>query len=151
MPFADRDFFVLASRIPLTAKIHNTVNREMLWQQDADLLRCSTAATLVPAAWPIWLQEVSRLIRYFGENTHWRLYFATHSHIQPPHLGWWYWESLRNGAALNALVDDLQGDFWNKSAMRDWIKDLGRQGFRKETYVLVQRLLIDYNVDLMLR
>jgi|RhiMetStandDraft_8_1073273.scaffolds.fasta_scaffold00311_2 asparagine synthetase B (glutamine-hydrolysing) len=155
IPFGDRDFYVLASRIPLTTKIYNTVNREMLRQQDAALLRFPTAATLVLAAWPIWLQEASRLIRYLRENMRWRLHFATHSYIQPPHLGWWYWEFLRNGAVLNALVDDLQGDFWNKSAIRNRIKDITRQGLRQETHsptvILCGCLFRAYNVDLMLR
>jgi hypothetical protein len=155
IPYADRDLFTLASRIPLTTKIHNAVNREMLRQQDADLLRFSTAATLVPAAWPIWAQEVSRLIRHLRENTHWRLHFATHGRIQSPHMGWWYWESLRNGEVLNGLVDDLQCDFWNKNAVQNRISDINKQVFRGETYsptaVLLQCLLKDYYYDLMLR
>ena len=155
IPFGDRNFFTLASRIPLMTKIHNAVNREMLRQEDADLLRSPTAATLGPAAWPIGVQEVSRLIRHLGENTHWRLHFATHGRIQPPHMGWGYWESLRNGAVLTALIDDLQCDCWNKRAMQDRIRDIGRQGLRRETYsptaVLLQCLLKDYHVDLVLR
>jgi hypothetical protein len=155
IPFGDRNFFTLASRIPLMAKIHHSLNREMLRQHDPHLLRFSTAATLIPAAWPIVLQEASRLIRYLGEKTHWRLHFATSGRIQPPHMGWWYWEFLRDGAVLNALVDDLQCDFWNKSAMRERIRAIGRQGLRRETYsltaTLLQHLLKDYHVDLMLR
>ena len=155
IPFGDRDVLALASRIPLTTKIHNAVNREMLSQQDPNLLRFSTAATLVPATWPVVAQEASRLIRLLSENTRWRVHFATHGRIQPPHMGWWYWEFLRNGAVLNALVDALQCDFWNTSAMRDQIRDIGRQGFRRETYSMIatlsHQLLRDYNVDLMLQ
>jgi hypothetical protein len=155
MPFGDRDFFTLASRIPLPTKIHNAVNREMLQQQDADLLRFSTAATLVPAAWPVLVQEASRLIRHLSENMHWKLHFATHGRIPSPHLGWWNWEFLRNGTVLHTLVDDLQCDFWNKSAMRDRIRELARIVHKHEPYsttgTLLKCLLKDYHVDLMLR
>jgi len=155
IPFGDRDFFTLASRLPLMTKIHNSVNREMLRQHDPALLRFSTAATLGPAAWPIVLQEASRLIQHLEQHMHWRLHFATHGHIQPPHIGWGYWEFLRDGTVLNALVDALQCDFWNISAMRDRIRDISRQGLRRETYsltaVLLQHLLKDYHVDLALR
>ena len=124
----------------------------MLRQQDPDLLRFSTAATLVPGKWPIILQEATRLVRRLGERTLLSLHSATHGRIQP--LGWGDYESLRNGTALNTLVDDLQCDFWHKSAMRDRIKDLGRKGSVQgpsHLFLLSRHLLRAYHVDLMLR
>jgi hypothetical protein len=155
IPFADRDFFTLASRIPIRAKIHNTVSREMLKSQGSHLLRLATPATLVPAAWPIWLQETSRLMRYIGDNAFWNFHLATHGRIRSPRTTWWNWEFLRNGASLNTLVADLRCDFWNKRSMRNRIKDLAYIFHKREPQNTINTLLDciikDYNVDLMLR
>jgi hypothetical protein len=139
IPFADRDFFTLASRIPITAKLHNALNRGMLRQNSPGILRFPTAAAPVPASMPILIQELSRLLRHLVEKR---------VRLRP--VGWWDWEFLRNGATLNTIVDDLELDLWNKDAIRQRVAAL--QGDKPESIgQLMQRLLIIYTVDLMLR
>jgi hypothetical protein len=155
IPFGDREFLNLATRIPLSVKIHNSLNHEMLAKRDPDLLRFSTGATLVPAGWPIMVQEASRVVRYTKDHAQWALNAFTRSLSGPPHSGWWNWEFLRNGSALDILLDDFRGDFWNKDAMRQRIAELKIQGLHRNYYypagALLQGLLKGYNVDLMLR
>jgi hypothetical protein len=139
IPFADKDFFTQASRIPITAKLHNALNRRVLRQNDPEILRFPTAAAPVPASMPILIQELSRLLRHLVEKR-----------VRLPPVGWWDWEFLRSGATLNAIVDDLELDLWNKNAIRQRVAAL--QGDKSESIgQLMQRLLIIYTVDLMLR
>ena len=139
IPFCDREFFALVSRIPITAKLHNALNRRMLHQYCPEVLRFSTAAAPVPAAMPIWVQELSRLIRSIVEKR-----------VKLPQLTWYDWNFLKNGVALNGIVDDLELDLWDKNVIRKKIADL-QVGTTVSIGHLMQLLLIAYTVDLMLR
>jgi hypothetical protein len=139
IPFADREFLTRMSRIPITTKLHNAINRRILHENSSGLLRFPTAAAVVPASMPILIQELSRLLRHVVEKK-----------VNLPPVGWWDWEFLRDGAILNAIVDDLDLDIWNKEAIRQRIADL--QEKKSESIgQLMQRLVIIYTVDLMLR
>lgn len=139
IPFADRKLFTQASRIPITAKLHNSLNRRLLRRYCPDILRFSTAAAPVPASMPILVQEFSRAVRRLVEGR-----------MKRHPMGWWDWEFLRNGVMLNAILDDLELDFWNKKLLRERVADL--QGSKTEAIgLLMQRLLIIYTVDLTLR
>jgi asparagine synthetase B (glutamine-hydrolysing) len=139
IPFCDQEFFTLVSRIPITAKLHNALNRRMLHQYCPEVLRFPTAAAPVSAAMPIWVQELSRLIRSIVEKR-----------VQLPALTWYDWTFLKNGVVFNRLVDDLELDLWDKNVIRQKIADL--QGSKSVLIGhLMQLLLIAYTVDLMLR
>jgi hypothetical protein len=75
---------------------------------------------------PIFMQEVSRAYRRFIDKGLWKLYFATHGRIGPPHGGWWNFEFLRNGKALRPLIDDLKSDFWDKSELNRFISNIAQ-------------------------
>jgi hypothetical protein len=139
IPFADREFFAQASRIPITAKLHNALNRRVLHQSSPAILRFPTAAAPVPASMPILVQELSRLLRHIFEKR-----------VKLSPVGWWDWEFLRNDSILNAIVDDLELDLWNKKAIRQRVAGLQRNR-RESIGLLLQRILILYTVDLMLR
>ena len=151
MPFADRDLLTLASQIPLHAKIHNLLNQSMLRRHAPKLLRFPVAATLLPAGVPVLFQEVSRLIRRLREDLHWRVHFATGRHIAPPRLACVNVEFLRHGDALNLMVDDLQGEMWDKEAIRGLLKDAASRKWRRPMHGLSDAMLRVYTVDLMLR
>lgn len=139
IPFADQEFFVQVSRIPLTTKLHNSLNRQVLQQYSPEILRFSTAAAPVPASMPILVQELARFLRHIVEK-------GAKSHS----IGWWDWEFLRGGTTLHAIVDDLELGFWNKQVIRQKVVDF--QGNKSESIgQLARRLLIMYTVDLTLR
>jgi Asparagine synthase len=155
MPFVDQELLKLSSCIPLSIRVHNSLNREILRQHAPDLLRFSTGATLVPAAWPIAIQETSRLLRYYKDRAQFALHSFTHGRVETPRRIWFYWEFLRDGVVLNHLVDDFQCDFWNKDAIRQRIRNLDRQAVQGARYYrsgpLLQQLLRNYTVELMMR
>lgn len=139
IPFVDRDFFMQASRIPITAKLHNALNRLVLHKYSPDVLQFPTPAAPVSASMPILVQELARLLRRLVE-----------SRLKLTPIGWWDWEFLRNGAILNTIVDDLQLDLWDKQVIRQKIADL--QGMNSGSIgQLRHRLQVVYTVDLMLR
>lgn len=139
IPFADQVFLMQTSRILLAAKLHNSLNRRMLRQHSPEVLQFPTAAAPIPASMPILVQELSRLLRHVVERR-----------VKLPPIGWWDWEFLRNGALLNAIVDDLELDLWNKNVIRKRIADC-QKNKAESIGQLRQRLLIIYTVDLTLR
>lgn len=140
IPFVDQEFFLQATRMPITAKLHNAMNRRVLQQYSPETLRFPTAAAPVSASMPILVQELARLTRHIVEK---RLRLAP--------IGWWDWEFLRNGVVLNAIVDDLKLDLWNKKVIRGKIVELQRNQAGGSIGQLRHRLQVVYTVDLMLR
>jgi hypothetical protein len=154
MPFADRDFLLLASRIPIGTKIHNRLNRRMLQRHASSLLRFPTAATLVPAWSPIFLQEVSRLMRSTVFGTLWRLHTMSRGAFDHPHLSWINFDFLRSGKALRAVEDNLRSPLWHREAIADRIDGvIRRKRSEPAAYVhyIASQMLTIYSVDRMLR
>jgi hypothetical protein len=139
IPFAERNLYVLASRIPLSVKFHNALNRDLLRKYSPKLLQFRTAAAPVPASMPVLVQEISRLIRHTAEKR-----------ANMPTIAWYDWEFLRNDKVLYDIVDDLKADLWNMEAIRQRIEELHKNEL-EPVGRLFQRLLIMYTVDLMLR
>jgi hypothetical protein len=151
IPYADREALLIASQIPIKAKLHNLANREMLRRHDPRLLRTATGATLVPAGYPIVLQEATRATRRGYEHLRWRLHFSTRGRTEPPRFGWWNLEFLRTGEFLSELASDLRSDLWNKAAIQKHVADTKRWEPETRTRIKPHMLLRAYTVDLMLR
>jgi hypothetical protein len=151
LPFTDRDAFRLASRIPIRTKVHNVINREMLRRHDPRLLDRSTAAALVPAKYPILIQEASRATRRAYEFVKWRLHLRTRGRVEPPRFGAWNCEFLRTADFFGALASDLQSPLWNKPAIEKRAADIKHWEPGTRTPVMPHMFLRAYSVDLMLR
>jgi hypothetical protein len=139
IPFAEREIFVQASRIPIAAKFHNALNRLLLHRFSPKILRFRTAAAPVPASMPILFQEFSRLLRHLAER---KAHMST--------VAWYDWEFLRTDLVFNAIVDDLKADLWDKEAIRKKIADI-KVNRAEPVGTLLQRMLLIYTADLMLR
>ncbi len=152
MPFADRDLLTLAGMIPVTTKLNNFLNRDMLHRYAPDLLRFPCLATLVPAGAPLLVQEAGKLVRRLLETSNWRLHVATGYRIKSLQLAWWNLEFLCNGRALNRLADNLRSELWDRDAIRTFITDIVRRDLTLDS---IARLSVDllraYTVDLMLK
>ena len=155
MPFADRALLNYATALSPSAKLLNSLNREMLRKHAPEPCSHSTAATLVPASWPIAAQETSRFTRRLYEHGRWRLNSLTRGVVPHPQFGWWEYGFLRDGTVLNAMLDDLRADLWDKAAVRSRIaantNRTGANAWRSETSLLAQQLVRMTSIDLMLR
>jgi asparagine synthetase B (glutamine-hydrolysing) len=145
LPFIDFDLLKIASQIPQSAKIHNTINRNLLQRYKASLLQFATGATLVPASMPILSQEVSRVIRLLSDNVSTKVNKFTRSRLSSRGL-----DFLRNGRALRTILDDLRSDIWDRNAIEQSIKNVAEH---KEANMLDvhKNFLTIYTTDLMLR
>ncbi len=150
-PFADRELFILATRIPMSAKIHNALNRAMLRKHAPDLLRFPMGATLVAARAPLLAQEASRLLRKGVASVRWTLHFASGGRLAPPGLSWVNFEFLRSGRSLHALTDDLECPIWNREAIRERIRRSATGDRQRPMHGLSDQLLKVYTLDLLLR
>lgn len=123
IPYGDWKFARLVSRIPWEVKFHRNVMRRILERYSKNLLKFPVAASLVPAGAPILLQEAARFVRRADERMRWRVHHASRGLIPFPRYGWLSYEFLRDGEFLNALVEDLRCDFWDKPAIQRRVTD----------------------------
>lgn len=150
VPFAGGEVFTFSTRVPLKAKIHNTVNRRMLARHAPYLLRQPMAATLVPAGAPLLLQEGSRLVRGVYQSGRLALNGISGGRVSPAHLGWMNFDFLRNSQALHVLVDDLRSDIWDREGIRKRINGLPQEEAQM-VHPLFDQFAKIYTVDLLLR
>lgn len=151
LPFAGGELFTYSTRIPLEAKIHNALNREILGRNAPGLLRQPMAATLVPARWPLLIQEGSRAVRKAYESGRNTLSRRTGGAISRPRLGWVDFAFLRDGRALHRLCDDLRCDFWDRESIRRRIDSFRATPDPARYHPVYDQLCKVYTVDLMLR
>jgi hypothetical protein len=154
IPHADQEFFCLASQIPISLKIPDIITRALLQDHAPELLHFPTAAVLVPAKFPVAVQEITRSVRQMIETVSWKTAVVTRCVLRPKCFGWDNFEFLRDGNVFHAVVNDLKSDIVDKNAMFERINKLGSikweqsvdymQGFN---YVMMQI----YSTDLMLR
>lgn len=155
MPFADSHLLSLATQIPMRLKLQNSLNRLMLLKYAPGLTKVPTAATLVPASAPIFIQELSRVTRRVSDSCRWRIHSLTGGFLPFPRSGWWQLEFLRDGKTFGNLLDDLKSDIWDKKAIRTRISENARDGMRLDwrstTALLSQHMLRIATIDRMLR
>jgi asparagine synthetase B (glutamine-hydrolysing) len=152
VPFCDKELLDFSWQIPEPQKTQNTLTRDLLLRIAPNLLHYPTAATLVPAGFPIIFQEASRALRVLIDDSQYYLNWATAGRISPPTSGWINNEFLRSGPTLKNMIEDLRCDFWDKDALASSINT--PEQFVGGIYTmnnLLFRFLKIYSVDLMLR
>jgi hypothetical protein len=151
LPFVDQELLLAASRTPLSAKIHNRLNQQMLKTHAPESLQFPLAATLIAARNPMFLQETSRFCRSLMERAQWKLHFATKQRTAPPRLGWVNFEFLRDGKSLTTIVDDLRSCIWDRKALIERISACTARGYDQPLHPISDAIMKVYTVDLMLR
>jgi asparagine synthetase B (glutamine-hydrolysing) len=151
MPFACAPLLALASRIPAHLKIHNRVNRALTRAWAPTLTDFPTAATLVPASWPLLAQEGSRAARRAIEEGRWQLYVRTRGRIPRPRFGWVDFEFLRDGSALRAVTEELQAPLWDRGAFQRLIERVTSYAWRGGLHPVFDQMGKIMTVDRWLR
>jgi hypothetical protein len=150
LPFVDRRLLELASALPLSSKIHNRINRELLRRFAPRLLRLPMAATLVAASRPLLFQEVSRFVRKGLELGRRRARAVSKGRIAAPRLSWVDFEFLRSGRELMAIADDLRAPLWDKPGIMAKVEQLARNP-SIPTHPMSDQLMKVYTIDMALR
>lgn len=151
VPFAHREPLVRASRIPFRVKIHNRLNRRMLARAAPSFLDPPLAAVLVPASYPLVVQEATRAARKAWEETRWWLHDATRGRLAPPRLSWIDFGFLTGTDHLHELVADLRWEGWNRGSIRDLADSVRSGSWGGSLHEPVLQLLKLYSLDLDLR
>lgn len=151
VPFAGGEILPFSARLGLADKIHNNVNRAMLRQNGRPLLQSPMAATLVPASWPLVLQESSRLTRKLYEEVRLVLHDRNPRRFPPPRLGWVEFGFLREGPALRDLANSLESRIWDRGAIDRLVASILQNTANPSLHPLYDQLSKVHTVDLMLR
>ena len=149
--FGDQGLFSLASQIPLPFKIHNTLTQAVLRKYAGNFLYFPTAAILVSAKTPVFIQELTRIFRVVCTNMSWKAHSYTHGYFKPRFLGWDNFEFLRNGKTLLQLVDNFNNDIVDKKAIEDLIEKVIKFKWKGQLHDLSNQLMKIYTTDLMQR
>lgn len=151
MPFASPTLLSEAAKLDQSVRIHNKLNLRLLKEHAPQLLRPPCAATLVPASWPILLQELSRGVRRVWEDTSWRLHFRTRGLVGEPRLGWLNLQFLRDSHALTVIAEDLHEPIWDHGAVQQKVAAFRTGEWQRSAHLLVDQLMKIYTVELSLR
>src|SRR5690606_12762088 len=116
-PFTNPEILERVSVIPLTEKIHNDLNRRLLKRIAPELLTLPMAATLLPARYPIFAQEMSRVARKGIEMLTAKAARISGGRVASSKLSWVDFEFLRSDNSLHELVDSLRLGIWDKPRM----------------------------------
>lgn len=111
-PFADEEILRMAVALPIESKLHNKINIKLIKELYPSLLKYPMAATLVPAAYPMVIQEISRGIRKAYEGCN--LVINKNKEL---HLGWNNFSFLIKGKLIPDIIESLNASIWNKNQM----------------------------------
>ena len=149
--FGDQELFNLASSIPLSIKVHNSLNRAILGRYAPDLLRFPTAAILAPVRFPMIVQEATRILRKALYKISWEMNFLTQGIFKPRFLGWDNFEFLRNGKMFKILIDDIKNDIVDKNIIEEFVSKIVRRKTKEPLFNVSNQFMKIYTTDLMLR
>lgn len=151
-PLIDRCVLQLATRLPIELKLHNYLNQQLLQRRSPDLLAFPMGATLVKGSRPIWLQEVSRLVRKIVEDFQWNRYLERgEDGAETPSWGWVNFEFLRDGRAFRRIRRDLRSEIWDMSAIRTMEENISTFRYTQRLHPVYDQMSRIYTLDLLLR
>lgn len=151
MPYVDTELLEVATQCPLRLKFGNAINRAVLQAHGRALLQFASAATVLPVAYPIPVQEVARAGRRVVDKARWWLYLTTNGRVPPQRTGWPNFEFLRSSDWLSRIVNDLKCDIWDREMLSRMLVDAAEFNSQSRMSTIRQTLLRVYSVDLMLR
>ncbi|SOB75160.1 hypothetical protein SAMN04488490_0722 [Marinobacter sp. LV10R510-11A] len=110
-PLSHPDLLKLVYNIPFKQRVQNRLTKKVIAELNSDLLEFPMAATLVRAKQPIFIQELSRILRIIFEKTIFKL------KKNRPNLGWFNYEHLYSGDFFETTIQSLKSDIWSKDRM----------------------------------
>lgn len=110
-PFADDELADIVRLIPFNNRVHNKLNQKLLREKEPQLLNYSMAATLIPAKYPIFVQELSRGVRIGLEQ------MRKIAKTNQPRLGWFNYDHLYQSDTLHEITESLTLTLWDKKKM----------------------------------
>jgi len=110
-PLSHPELLKLVYNVPFKQRVQNRLTRTVISELNANLLEFPMAATLVKAKRPIFIQELSRILRVLFENIFLNL------KKKRSNLGWFNYEHLYSGNFFETTIHSLKSDIWSKKQM----------------------------------
>ncbi|WP_417544111.1 hypothetical protein [Marinobacter sp.] len=121
-PLSHPDLLKLVYNFPFKQRVQNRLTKRVISELNADLLEFPMAATLAKAKQPIFIQELSRILRILFENIFFKL------KKNRPNLGWFNYEHLYSGDFFETTIHSLISDIWSKNRMLKTIASNQKNG-----------------------
>jgi len=147
LPFAEPDLIKFATQLPFDLKVHNIMNQAIIRNITPSLLGYPMAATLIPATYPMLLQEASRALRKILESSKWAAHKASKGLINEPRMGWVNFQFLEKGNKLEDVVDLLVQPYWDRDKMLSYIRNIEHTSLHPISDMLMKILTVDYCVS----
>jgi hypothetical protein len=151
VPFGGGELFSISTAMPIQLKVHNRLNQRLLAQHSPVQLRYPFAATLLPASYPILLQEASRLVRKGASVVRDRFAAMSGGRMEPSRTGWVHFDFLRGSRALETLADSLTLEIWDRDAIRQGTRRLAEPGSQLPTHPFYDQFAKILTVEHMFR
>lgn len=110
-PMSRPELLNMVYQIPFKYRIHNRLSKQLIQYLNPSLLEFPMAATLVKAKRPLFVQELSRVVRIVGEKLYHLVKGAN------PSLGWFNYEHLYDQNVFFDVIESLNSGIWDKERM----------------------------------
>ncbi len=138
----------LINAIPFHSRHNNSLNRRLLQRHQPALLRERVAASLLPARYPIHMQQSARLVRKVAGNVAAAVARRTNRDVPKTlRTGWVNFGFLHRSGLLSQIVESLRSDIWDRDAMRTVVTRSDAQAVPGNLHSLADMLLKVYDVD----
>ena len=143
-PLSHPELLKLVYNIPFKQRAQNRLTKAVIAELNADLLEFPMAATLAKAKRPIFIQELSRILRIIFENIFFKL------KKNRPNLGWFNYEHLYSGDFFETTIHSLRSDIWSKERMLKTIASNKKRGIEAgpTTDMICKVKTIDYYLSI---
>ena len=118
LPFADKRVMEEATALSINGRIHNKLTRALIKRLCPKLLDFPTSAILVPAKYPLLVQEFSRVVRILGETAAKHLHTRTKGKLKLSATSYRDCEYLRQGDLFTEILDYISLECIDKKAFR---------------------------------
>jgi hypothetical protein len=151
LPFADQKVLEIASQIAIEAKIQNSLTQRILKLHARNALKLPTAAMLIPANFPILVQEASRGLRKIVSNGQLMMHYLSKGFFNRPSFSWVNYEFLNSGDTLRSIFSDFRSPIWDQKAIEGMIHRVAENREKISLHSVAEILMKMYTVDLSLR
>ena len=117
-PFLDTSVVKFLRAIPFEQRLYNRLAARLLASYDMRYANLPLAATLLPAAMPTAVREISRGLRVGAERLQDLLHKANRRLIRRSNYSYVDFSFVGEPPVIEPLVDELRSDVWDKKALR---------------------------------
>ncbi len=149
LPLADREFLKLASILPNSFKLQNKMTRSVIKENFVSLLNYPTSAILVPAKFPLLIQEISRVYRFLIDRKDSFLFIKSKGTKSPSVTQYRDAEYLRDSFFLDGLLNNTSLEYIKKDQLINLIEDTRQYKNSTPSWFIYWQIMKILSIDLL--